>query len=519
MLRNADIRQGAAVAQVGAESTTTDAIQGDGYIVETPLHHILAGPERQPCRFRAGGRVRVVAAAWLLGLAVSVAGCVGVRPDLPIGAASGPVPSVAEATEPPQWQGVDETLLREARPSDSLRAGPLPDAARPTEGVLFNDPGAPTVLFSQDPEILRAEVAAECLSARSMSISTRDGLDALVASLYSSVIDPAEGTEALILGNCAPPTDIVREMVAKGGEQVLAPVAERARALSAPRARRAIETAAADGLTRHLELNGSGSGPTRLARDHAMAYFPSEGSAVRIETSNGIDRLYRRAVPGFGLYTFVMVGPNVERLEQTDQARHRELFRLVETYSAVGGDAEAAPRSDVHVFLIPVDAELGGMPLFNQVAADLSDRMRKQLIEDLRGQGEAGLATRLQKGSGPFLVAALEPDLLPGGAGAYRLVADLSGLEIEHLYGVVDAFDRGIGPELAGRPESLGAIRDRLRGVRAPQSGNAGTVTTAESVWFFMLGGPGESGAGAGAAIGRLMLGVAALLKNEPPRA
>jgi hypothetical protein len=307
-----------------------------------------------------------------------------------------------------------------------------------------------------------------------MSISTRDGLDALVASLYSSVIDPAEGTEALILGNCAPTADIVREMVAKGGEQVLAPVAERARALSAPRARRAIETAAAAGLTRHLELNGSGSAPTRLARDYAMAYFPSAGSAVRIETSSGVDRLYRGAVPGFGVYTFVMVGPDVERLAPTDQARHRELFRLVETYAAVGDDADAAPRPDAHVFLIPVDAELGGMPLFNQVAADLSDRMRGQLIEDLRGRGEAGLAARLQKGSGPFLVAGLEPDLLPGGLGAYRLVADLSGLGIEHLYAVVDAFDRGIAPELGGRPESLAAIRDRLQDVRAPQSAMRG---------------------------------------------
>jgi hypothetical protein len=382
---------------------------------------------------------------------------------------------------------------------------------------LFNDPGAPPVLFSQDPAVLRAEVAAECLSARSMSISTRDGLDALVASLYSSVIDPAEGTEALILGDCAPTADIVREMVAKGGEQVLAPVAERARALSAPRARRAIETAAAAGLTRHLELNGSGSAPTRLARDYAMAYFPSAGSAVRIETSNGVDRLYRGAVPGFGVYTFVMVGPDVERLAPPDQARHRELFRLVETYAAVGDDAEAPPRTDAHVFLIPVDAELGAMPLFNQVAADLSDRMRGKLIEDLRGQGEAGLAARLQEGSGPFLVAGLEPDLLPGGADAYRLVADLSGLGIEHLYAVVDAFDRDIDPDLGGSPESLAAIRDRLRDVVAPQSGNAGTMASAERVWFFMLGGAGRSGARA--AIGRLMLGVGDLLKHVPPSA
>lgn len=481
------------------------------------MHHTPTGSVRRPRRIRAAARVRVVAACGLLGIAVSLTGCAGVRPDLPVVAESTPTPDAARVTAPPRWQGLDDTLGSEARPGELLPADSLPAEPRPADGVLFNDPGAPPVLFSQDPVILRAEVAAECLSARSMSISTREGLDALVSSLYSSVIDPAEGTEALILGKCAPTTDIVREMVAKGGEQASAPVAERARALSSAQARRAIETAAADGLTRHLELTGSGSGPTRLARDHAMVYFPSAGSAVRIGTSNGVDRLYGRAVPGFGVYTFVMVGPNVEHLPQTDQARHRELFRLVETYAAVGDGADAVPRPDAHVFLIPVDAELDGMPLFNQVAADLSDRMRGKLIEDLRGRGEAGLAARLQKGSGPFLVAGLEPDLLPGGAGAYRLVADLSGLGIEHLYAVVDAFDRGIGPELGGRPESLGAIRDRLRDVRARQSGNAETVATTESVWFFMLGGTDDSAAAT--AIGRLMLGVADLLTNEPPSA
>ncbi|EGV18595.1 hypothetical protein [Thiocapsa marina] len=487
--------------------------------METPSHHTPAGPVQRARRMRVAVSPRAVVACGLLGLAVSLAGCAGVGPGLPMGAESEPARDVARVTAPPRWQGLDDTRVFEARPGELLTGEAPPAEPRPAEGVLFNDPGAPPVLFSQDPAILRAEVAAECLSARSMSISTRDGLDALVASLYSSVIDPAEGTEALILGNCAPTPDIVREMVAKGGDQVLDPVSERARALSAPRARRAIETAAADGLTRHLELNGSSSGPTRLARDYAMAYFPSAGPAVRIETSNGVDHLYRRAMPGFGVYTFVMVGPNVEQLAQTDQARHRELFRLVETYAAGGDGAEPAPSPDAHVFLIPVDVELGGMPLFNQVAAGLSDRMRGKLIEDLRGRGDAVLAARLQEGAGPFLVAGLEPDLLPGGPAASRLVADLSGLGIEHLYAVVDAFDREVDPLIGGSPESLAAIRDRLRDVRARQSGTAETLPAEEPIWFFMLGGTDESGAGAATAIGRLMLGVADLLKNEPPSA
>jgi hypothetical protein len=481
------------------------------------LHQIFAGPVRRPRRLCAAGRVQAVASSCLLGIAVAIAGCAGVRPDVSAGAVPLPATGTVQVAEPPRWQASDSTVVSDARQPDP----------RPAEGILFNDPGAPPVLFSQDPELLRAEVAAECLSARSMSVSTRDGLDALVSSLYMSVIDPAEGTEALILGNCAPLADIVREMVAKGGDQTLAPVAERARALSAPQARRKIETAAADGLTRHRELNGMSNGPTRLARDHAMAYFPSIGSAVRVETTSGLDRLYRRAVPGFGVYTFVMVGPHVERLAETDQARHRELFRLVETYAAVGDEPDAAPRLDAHVFLIPVDAELRGMPLFNQVAADFSDRMRRQLVEELRARGEADLAARLQKGSGPFLVAGLGPDLLAGADGPHRLVADLSGLGIEHMYAVVDAFDRGIAPEQVGRPESLAAIRDRLQGLRSAHSSNAGTPATAELQWFFMLGSMDESRVDtesgsrppAGAAIGRLMLVVAAILKNEPPSA
>jgi hypothetical protein len=339
-----------------------------------------------------------------------------------------------------------------------------------------------------------------------------------VAGLYLSVVDPGEGTEALILGNCAPVRDVVREMVSRGGEEALPSIVARARALSRPQARGMIETAASDGLVRYGELNYLGVGPTRLARDHAMAYFPSVGPAARIDAETDLDALYRRAVPGYGIYTFVLVGADIERVPETDQARHRELFRLVETYAAAGGEVDAAPRSDAHVFLIPVDAELGGVPLFSQVAADLSDRMRRQLVKDLRSRGEASLAARVEKGAGPFLVAGIEPDLLPDASGVYRLVADLSGIGIEHLYAVVDAFDRGISPELGGRPESLAAIRDRLQDVHPARAGDqaAGTaVVPADSMWFFMLGGTGE----AGAAIGRLMLGVATLFKNGPPSA
>jgi hypothetical protein len=94
------------------------------------------------------------------------------------------------------------------------------------------------------------------------------------------------------------------------------------------------------------------------------------------------------------------------------------------------------------------------------------------------------------------------------------------------MYAVVDAFDRGIAPDIGGRPESLAAIRDRLQSMRSAQASHPVTPATGELQWFFMLGGTDESGADSGsgsaapaAAIGRLMLVVTAILKNGPPSA
>jgi hypothetical protein len=339
--------------------------------------------------------------------------------------------------------------------------GRSPGTSTPgSEPILFNDPGAPPVLFSQDPELLRAEVSAEC---RSMGARRSvAAIGALVNDLYLSVVDPAEATEALIQGDCAPVPVIVHELVLRGGQRSIEPVVGRAIALSPPSQRAAIEAAAVDGLARHSELIGLGAGPTRRAREAAMAYFPSAGPASRVESASASDRLYRAATPGYGLYTFVLVGGAVETLKDADQARHRELFRLVETYAAVGGEEGEAPHPDAHVFLIPVDAELEGAPLFNQVSSDLSDRMRLRLIEELRSRGLTALAGRLETGAGPFLIAGIQPDLLSGGAGSPQLIADLTGMGVEHIYAVVDGFDREIAPDLIGRPESIAALHDRL---------------------------------------------------------
>lgn len=482
--------------------------------MKTSVQYILKAFAQSRRGERLGRWLRAFAPPLLICTIVCIGGCAGVSAEGPdVASISDRVGAIADAAGPPPWQPGAEPPPVELPPDAPALVEPSSDSR-----VLFDDPGAPPVLFSQDPDTLRAEVASECLAAQSMAI--QDPLGALVTSLYLSVIDPAEGTEALILGKCAPVGEIVREMVTKGGEQTRAPVVERARALSAPRERGIIAKAAAEGAVRHAELSGAGTGPTRLARNHAMLYFPSGGSAMRIESTGARDRLYRQAVPGFGVYTFILLGAEIERLPEPDRARHRELFRLVETYASAGGEGDAAPRPDAHVFLIPVDAELVGVPLFNQVTAGLSDRMRLQLIKDLQSRNEASLAARMEKGAGPFLVAGIAPDLLPDGAGAYRLVADLSGVGIEHMYAVVDAFDRGISPELGGRPESLAAIRDRLEDAvpkgRGDQ-GSGGGAATADPVWLFMLGGTDE--ARAGAAIGRFVLGVAAIFKNEPPSA
>lgn len=518
------------LAHVGGLSVYHAAMSGDARSLNglcCPVHSGKARSRPDPEPFAHGGlrapsatlgRRAGAVCVLLGGLSILATGCVGVRPADSLVTEPVPAGGVLESAPPPQWQSLDGALdspdvgpdmnptlsPQETDPVDP----PLGSAPLGSDQVLFADPEAPPVLFSQDPEILRAEVASECLSTSAMK--QRNALGNLVTALYLSMIDPGEGTDALILGNCASVEEIVRAMVTAGGEKALPDVVTRARAASPPGARRKIETAAAIGLTRQAELNGDGTGPTRLARDYAMAYFPSAGPVVRVDAEARPEPLYRRATPDYGLYTFVMIGPRFEGLAPGDQARSRELFRLVEMYGGAKGDANAPQvPQETHVFLIPVDSELGQSPLFNQVAVNLSDRMRVDLIKDLRAQGQGDLAGRLDKGSGPFLVSGVQPTLVPEGQTSFRLLADLSGIGIEHLYDVVDAFDRQLSPEVAGRPESLTEIRDRLNDIPQPGVGAVGAGRS----WVFLIGGGGDPGASAPAR--STVIGVAALLQNR----
>ncbi|MCK7578501.1 MAG: hypothetical protein MZV65_24040 [Chromatiales bacterium] len=222
---------------------------------------------------------------------------------------------------------------------------------------------------------------------------------------------------------------------------------------------------------------------------YGMLYFPSAGQGVRLVTDMALNRLYEDALPGYGLYTFVLLGTGFERASGDDLTRHSEFFRMIETYVANSG-GDDGPSPEAHVFLIPVRSGRSPMaPLMDLVAADLSDLMRRRLGELLRQRGQARLAARIERGAGPVLVAGLEPSLLPLDGESPRLVADLSGFGPEHVYGLVDAYDHDIPPELSGRPESLSALRQRLLELsRQSRSAGGGSGREADDRrWIFLI--------------------------------
>jgi len=221
---------------------------------------------------------------------------------------------------------------------------------------------------------------------------------------------------------------------------------------------------------------------------YGMLYFPSAGQGVQLVTDIVLNRLYEEALPDYGLYTFVLLGAGFERASGEDLTRHSELFRMIETYVVTPGTTEG-PSTGAHVFLVPIRAGRSpAAPLMDLVAVDLSDLMRRRLGELLRQRGQSRLAARVERGAGPFLVAGLEPSLLPLDGEAPRLVADLSGLGPEHLYGLVDTYDRDIPIELSGRPESLSALRRRLLelSLKSQSAGGSGREADGKR-WIFLI--------------------------------
>ncbi|MBK5966164.1 hypothetical protein CCR95_19280 [Thiocystis minor] len=372
---------------------------------------------------------------------------------------------------------------------------PLPQAPRVLNdgdrsaqvAELPSEPGAVSTLYSQDPLRLRQEVADVC--GRSRTVGNRYFLRSLVADLYFSGVDPAAGTEAMLLGNCGTLTDILTEMVARGGAASVDPIVARARAIHGPGAARKIQSAARAGLTRHSSMTESESDAPREERlSYGMLYFPSTGDFSRLDSAMALNRLYEDAIPGYGLYTFVLLGQGFINPSESAAVRYRELFRVIETYVSTTDEDPAGPSAETPALLVPINAEKIGRPLSEQVAVDLSDHMRRHLGQSLRREGQARLAATLDTGAGPFLISTLEPRFTPTDQEAPRLVADLSTIGVEYIYGIVDAYDRPIPPEASGRVESLLLIRDRLLGIPMSPVITSDLKTKIQSAWVFMIG-------------------------------
>lgn len=365
-------------------------------------------------------------------------------------------------------------------------AADLPDTSTGAPQEHSAESG-PILYDSRDVDALKQQVAAAC--GDSDQRQGRNFLRSLVADLYFSEVDPASATEALLLGQCGKDTDILAEMVAQGGDRSLDPVMARALQIKGQGARSRIARAAETGLTHQAERAEAVRNPSgEDLSAYGMLYFPSSGEGRKLDVSIALNQLYDEAVPGYGIYTFVLFGHSVGKLAGADAVRYREFFRVLETYVSTLEDDRGAPSVEAHAFLVPVKRTGEGGGLMDLAATDLSDAMRRDVRRDLRRAGQQALASRLDSGAGPFLIATLDPRLSASSADAPRLFADLSTIGPEYIYGVVDAYDLPIPPELGGRPESLSLIRERLQRLPVKPDADAGPPAQADKTWVFMLG-------------------------------
>jgi hypothetical protein len=440
----------------------------------------------------------------LLGVLALLGGCAitgtreaGAKPDPTTAAERSAAP--AKPAAPASGTRLDRTA---AAPGDAA-APPTPQWRTTGEAVGSNSPvqspvpaGPAFTPFSPTQPNLGREVALICGSARINK--PRDHLSSLVTDLYLSNVDPALSTEALLQGDCGTVADIVRELVAQGGNEVVSAVVSRALFLSGPRAEGTIRAAAASGLDRDLVSPMPRSEPTLepAPLSYSMAYFPSRGAESGIETATVIDTLYRHATPGYGVYTFVLPGGGFDPKREADRARFAELLRVIETYVLAGEQGVHGPRAEAHAFLIAIRPDRKGAKLSEQMAPELAAAMRSDLIQYLRRHGQTALAARLEVLPGPFLISSLEPRLIPTNELAPRLVTDLSQIGPEYLYAVIDAYDRSLVPEQQGRPEALGGIRERLLALFSRKADEEEPSPAIKDAWVFRLGGPAAAKTG-----------------------
>ncbi|WP_207146359.1 hypothetical protein [Chromatium okenii] len=354
--------------------------------------------------------------------------------------------------------------------------------------LLEPNAGAMGRLYSQEPLRLRQELSAVCQGMPAAAAPRV--LRSLVADLYFSGVAPTVATEALVLGKCGTPPEVVTEMVARGGEAQAALIVERAQLLQGSGATRPLTAAVQAGLARLAHLQQQAEDNTAAAKSlptYGMVYFPAAGDFSKVDTAIALNRLYEDAIPGYGLYTFVLVGKLESKATPSATTRAQELLRVIETY--ITADAQHAdPNLETPAFLIPIYPEKVGQPLIEQVAFDLAESMRNHLSATLRRNGQTQLATQIEHNSGPFLVSSLEPRLTPTDPAAPHLITDLSMIGAEHLYGVIDAYDRPLATSGTAQLDNLAAIQERLLALPIKVPTTTGKKAQGKSNWVSLLG-------------------------------
>ncbi len=436
-------------------------------------------PPRERCDQSADGpaRGRPGRGVWIVRIVL-----VGLCALSLLGACAVPRPAGDRAEPAAAPTATRNTAAAKPRPPDltvppAAQWGATGQVQRPSRSAAEPAPAGPQgpafTPFSQNLPDLRREVALICGSVRGSK--KKDALAPLVTDLYRSGVAPALAIEALIQGDCGSLGALVTELVAQGGNEAVTPVVNRAQSLSGPRFSATIRAAAAAGLAAAI--------PPAPPPVYGMAYFPSGAAEFGVATAATPKTLYSNATPGYGIYTFVLLGGGFNPAKEADRARYAELLRVIETYVLAGEKGARTPRVEVHTFLIATHPEPPSAP-------DPSAAMRSDLTAYLKRHDQSALAERLKTLPGPFLISSLEPRLLPGSAAAPRLLIDLSGIGPGYLYAVVDAYDRPIPPEQQGRPEGLSAIRDRLLGLFSRQVPPADLSAALTDAWVFLLGGP-----------------------------
>ncbi|EIC22664.1 hypothetical protein Thi970DRAFT_02942 [Thiorhodovibrio frisius] len=180
------------------------------------------------------------------------------------------------------------------------------------------------------------------------------------------------------------------------------------------------------------------------------------------------------------VYTYVLYGIGDGKSSQATRPwRHTEfeLLRLIDTYvlsAGALGTEEPEKKGSVptrHEFFVPVYDGLGTLPLSERSAPDLADAARQALAQRLDARRYAVLASQLRTAPGPFLISRTTSDLVPDQENGALLLADLSKIGPEHLYRVVDTYDRPVSASAAGTDAALSELRQRLARLESPLGG------------------------------------------------